>query len=105
MVEQNTFMAGASDVLRRRWPWLLGLVGLTSVGDLFKEYLRGKAMDYAVSHLGRFGDVLIANPFALTSFGVVMAVIVLTVMVVSESVKGTPSPIYEHMHKPFIRPP
>jgi hypothetical protein len=61
-------------------------------------------MNYAMSKLGWFGHFLVANPVALTSIGVVAALIALTVMVVSESSKEILSPIYEHRDKRFMRP-
>lgn len=106
--ETNALVVGTLKVLRRRGLWLLGIIGVNGVGDLFKEYVRGKVMDYAISRLsmiGPFGDFLIANPFAFTSIGIVLAMISLTALVVAESVKETPSAIYEHRDKPFTHPP
>jgi hypothetical protein len=85
--ETNTLRSSATKVLRKRYMWLLGIVGLPTIGDLVREYARGKAMDYAASQLGVFGDFLVANPFALSSIGIIVAMVVLMVMVVSESIK------------------
>jgi hypothetical protein len=104
----SSFRSTTTKVLRKRYIWLLGIIGLPGIGDLLREYLRGRAMDWAVSKLaklGWFGDWLTANPVALTSIGVVIALVTLTAMVSVESGRERPSPIYEHRDKPFMKPP
>ena len=103
--ERNTLWASAASVLRKHWATFLSLVGVTGIGDLIREYFRTKVEDYAVSKLGWFGDLLVANPVTLTEIGIVLALVLLTVMVASESSKELPSAIYQDAHRPFMKPP
>src|SRR5579859_1277660 len=103
--ETNTLRSSTTRVLRKRYAWLLALIGVPGIGDFVRDYVRGKVVDYTLSRLGWFGDLLVANPVALTEIGILLALIVLTVMVTSESSRQLPSPIYENAHRPFMKPP
>jgi hypothetical protein len=102
--ETNALGSRVTKVLQRSWKWLLAIVGVPTFADVVKEYVRSKTLDYVASKFGRFGDFALADPVALTSIGVVTALVVLMVMVLSESIKETPSIIYEHRDKPFTKP-
>jgi hypothetical protein len=103
--ETNTLRGSATSALRKHYKFLLGIVGVSGAGDLVREYVRDHAMDYVMSELGWFGAFLAANPVALSSIGVAVALIILMVMVVSESSREIPSVIYEHRDKRFTTPP
>jgi hypothetical protein len=103
--ETNSIWASISGAFRHNKKYLLLAVGVPSLGDLLKEYGRGKAMDWLLSKTGPFSDFLRADPFAFTQIGLVLALIVVTVKVVGQSRKEIPSTIYEHRDKPFMKPP
>lgn len=39
--ESNTLRSSATKVLRKRYKWLVGIVGVSGIGDLLREYVRG----------------------------------------------------------------
>src|SRR5258708_6433561 len=92
--ETNSLRSDVTTTLRKHYKSLLTIVGVSGLTDLIREHLRAEVMDWAISKLGWFGVLLLANPVALTSIGVVAALVVLTAMVVSEASKETPSVIY-----------
>lgn len=64
-----------SATLHKHWKRLLGFIGISGALDLVKEYLRGKVMDWAISHLGGFGHWLFADTFAFLSIATSIAVL------------------------------
>ena len=103
--ETNTLPSSVNAVFQRKKWWFAAFVLLGGVGDAIKDHFKDKAVDFTIAKLGAFGDFLTTNPFALTSVALAVALLVLTVMVVSESSKEVPSLIYEHRDKPFMKPP
>lgn len=103
--DQNPIPSSLGRVIRRRYLWFLGLLGVTGVADFVKEYVRNRIVDYVVDRLGWFGDSMRHNPVAFTEIGIVIALVALTIMVTSDSAKEQPSLIYRDYHVPFMKPP
>lgn len=64
---------------------LLGILGVTGIADLIKEYLRGRLMEWFVSHLGTFGHWLVADSFAFLSMATAICLVVLVLLAVRDS--------------------
>jgi hypothetical protein len=104
--ETNTLSGNVNAVFRKKhqkW-WLASIVIFGGLGDAIKDYFRDKAIALAISKLGGLGDFIVGNPFALTSIALVAALLVLTIMVVSESSQEVPSALFEHRDKKFMKP-
>src|SRR5713101_1740096 len=66
-------------ILQRKWKQLLLFLGVQSLLDVVKEFLRGKLMDRAFEYLGPLGQWLKAYPVAFFTIGLVIAMVVLIV--------------------------
>ncbi|HWY70792.1 MAG TPA: hypothetical protein VNX88_19140 [Terriglobales bacterium] len=72
--------------LRKRWlPILLGIIGVASPVDIFKEHIRAKIMDWIVERFGGFGHWLLNYPVAFVTLAMGVAFIYLAWIVIAEA--------------------
>jgi hypothetical protein len=74
---------------------ILGCIGVATVGEIFREYLRAKLMDWAVEHFGNFGQWLLDFPFAVITITLACLFICLATVAIFEAVNVKLSPIVD----------
>ena len=89
------------EILRRYKKQILLLIGVPTVLDVAKEFLRSKAEDYLVAHLGWAGQWLIGNPFSLLTISVIGCLLWLAWTVMKPIVTDKHSIILDSTHKPY----
>src|SRR5437899_3352375 len=89
--------------IQRTGKQLLLLLGVTALADIVKEFFRAKLMDWAVSNFGGIGRWIIANPFALLTFGTILCLFWLLVAVMMQTTPVV-SPILDSHDRQIVRP-
>jgi len=70
---------------KRHCKTLLAFLGISTVFDLIKEYVRAALMEWTVGHLGGLGRWLFANPFALLTVTTSSILVVLVLTAIKDS--------------------
>jgi hypothetical protein len=89
--------------VRLHWKRLLILLGVPTLLDIFKEYFRGRLMDWVVLHLGPVGAWLLLNPWAFLTLATLTAIVYLSLGVIVHSGRKL-SAIVDHRQRAISRP-
>jgi hypothetical protein len=89
--------------LHQRYKSLLFLLGIETLPDILKEFVRGKLMDALYDQLGGFGLWLKAYPLAFFTVGLCSVIAWLAIITVRESRKPRHSIICDEQAVPYTR--
>jgi hypothetical protein len=91
------------EVTKRFRKAIFAIFGVGTALDLFREFFRGKIMDWLASHLGLFGIWLAANPISFVAIGATTVIALIIIAFIHEEIRPSSSTIVDINDRPFAR--
>lgn len=89
---------------KRHWKTALAVIGVPTIGDLIREFVRGRAMDWLFSKVGSIGQWILTYPLAMFTIGVSCFVLWIAFIVIQEWSVKEESLVLDQYGKPSQKP-